>query len=155
MPADQSRSLLQSLILLRQGVAPFEWCAHHLREGHVPCKWWTRLLQQPDYGAAAGALGALFAHVEPQVLLSAACGDAWPDVVDSIVNQLCTPGSLVCGLDALRMIASESSKLNLVLDRKADIVNAVRVEVQHMQSEGTSSIGTALYACHHVGFGFG
>ena len=55
--------------------------------------------------------------------------------MNSIVNHLFTSEALVYELEELQMISTESSIVILVHDRKADVVKAVRREVQRTSQD--------------------
>ena len=100
------------------------------QEDSVAYDWWARLRLQEENEATRQALGALVAPAggsspAAPLLLSAACRRAWPEVVQSAVHLL-TAGSTLCALEALRMLASETTTRAWVWHRRDAVCATVR-----------------------------
>jgi tetratricopeptide (TPR) repeat protein len=96
----------------------------------VQCKWWKRRCVQQSQEAEGQVFGAVFASAgstgpASDILLSAASMNAWPAVVNGIVDMLAIPQATISGLVALNMIASESDTRDWVLQKKDAVCRSV------------------------------
>jgi hypothetical protein len=126
---------------LSASIAKRGLCPPALQKGAiVPCKWWARLRLQHDAARLAQACSEVFARegacsAAADVLISAACGDAWRQVVNGVESQLSRADYVACGLTVLQVIASEAAPHEWVWARRKEVFDILKRLISHSSLE--------------------
>jgi hypothetical protein len=108
----------------------------------APCPWWARMCLQPDISLTAfcARLVMVADAGGRDVLVSAACEHAWPGLVSSLQTMLKEYRTTIYGLEAMRMIASESTARDWVWHSRKELCEAALGTLQGAMSDAGCNI---------------